>query len=229
MAIDKDKLNNEIPEVIIRAGLAGDIDDGGFGGGSGGDGGRGDWAQGRPPISAVRLIVWLAVVMLSIMFTAVSVVLISRLPERGTVPFQIPHVVWLNTGILLLSSLALRQGYRQLQKEDQKGLVKALGLALGLGMLFLIGQLVAWAQLYSTGVHPDNHVFGGFFYLLSALHGVHLMSGVFVLGWLFIGARSGQFSAGNHLPVEMGSLYWHFLDVLWLCLFVLLSVAQTRL
>ena len=96
---------------------------------------------------------------------------------------------------------------------------RALMLTVILGVVFLIGQVYEYTQL---GFGVADGTFGGTFYLLTGFHGAHVLGGVLMLGVCLYRGSLGQFSAKHHDMVEASSLYWHFVDAVWIFLFALL-------
>lgn len=137
----------------------------------------------------------------------------------------LPPVLWLNTAILLASSFTIQAARRRLGRKDVPGFRHWWGVTTALGLLFLAGQLVAWRQLVSEGVYLATNPSSSFFYVLTAAHGLHLLGGIVALGaiafWNWGRARITRATA-----TEMAATYWHFLDGLWIFLFLLLKLGQ---
>jgi cytochrome c oxidase subunit 3 len=138
-------------------------------------------------------------------------------------PMPEPALLWVNTGLLALSSAAF-EWTRHAAETGDATRVKAGLLGAGvLAMAFLVGQLLAWEQLDSSGYFATGNAANAFFYLLTGLHGVHLIGGLAV--W---GRTSGRMWAGRarlgevRLSVQLCAVYWHFLLLVWLVLFGLL-------
>lgn len=139
-------------------------------------------------------------------------------------PFAKPGILWANTVLLLLSSFAFQSARGAAKRGDARKLGIALGAAGVLAFAFLAGQWAAWNELYSTGQFPTSDAAFAFFCLLTGLHGLHL------LGGLFVWAKSSARLAGGakvddiRMSVELCAVYWHYLLLVWLVLFgVLLS------
>lgn len=192
------------------------------GGNGGGGGSEGDGFS--PFQEGARLAVWIFLVSLTMMFAALSVVYLARLPDKPKFPFEPPPILWLNTAVLLLSSGTCQSALHAIRRGDPARLIRWLGATLFLGLLFLVGQFYGWHQLLQKGFHLQKHFFSGFFYLLTGAHAFHLLSGVLLLGYVWLRARLRTYTAENHLPVALITLYWHFLDLLWLWLFILLKL-----
>jgi cytochrome c oxidase subunit 3 len=134
-------------------------------------------------------------------------------------PFEIPHILWLNTLILLASSFALARSRRLLLALDTEGFRHWWGVTAILGVFFLAGQLIAWRQLVRAGVYLAANPASSFFYVFTAAHGLHVLGGIVAL--LGVGFRSPRRMALT-TATEVVSIYWHFMDGMWLFLFFFL-------
>jgi cytochrome c oxidase subunit III len=138
-------------------------------------------------------------------------------------PLAVPRVLWLNTALLILSSAAM-QWASGAAKRAQADRVKVALLAGGaLAWAFLAGQLFAWRQLSASGYFVATGPAVAFFYLLTAVHGLHLLGGLFVWGKTVARmARAGAELIDVRLSVELCTVYWHYLLLVWLVLFAVL-------
>lgn len=175
------------------------------------------------PASKVGLGIFLAVV--SALFVLLMSAYAMRMPMRDWLPLPLPRVLWLNTAMLVSSSLALYWAQRAARREWIEG-VRAGVLAGGVtALLFLIGQLLAWRQLAAEGYFLAANPANAFFYLMTALHGLHVAGGLVALGRT--GARVWDDDPMEmreaSLSVELCALYWHFLLLVWLVLLFLLT------
>jgi cytochrome c oxidase subunit III len=134
----------------------------------------------------------------------------------------VPRLLWLNTGVLVASSAALQWAQVAARRGQIDG-VKAglLGGALT-ALLFLAGQLLAWRQLAAEGYFVASGPASSFFYLLTAVHGIHLLGGLMALGRAAGKVWRGDGPDQVRLSVELCAIYWHFLLLVWLVLFGLL-------
>jgi len=133
-----------------------------------------------------------------------------------------PKLLWLNTGLLVFASIAF-QLTRNASKRSQLLTVKT-GLIAGgaCTILFLLGQLVAWQQLNAGGYFMTSNPANSFFYLLTALHGLHLIGGMWVWGRTTTRVLTGADAESVRLSVELCTVYWHYLLLVWIGLFALL-------
>ena len=127
------------------------------------------------------------------------------------------------TSILVTSSVFMQLAVGAIRRGDQKWLVRWLTITLLFGVVFLIGQGNDYYNL-ATNEHftLSTGVFGSLFYTLTGFHGAHVFGGAVGLTILLARSVQGQFSARNHIAVEAISIYWHFVDVVWLALFTTL-------
>ena len=121
------------------------------------------------------------------------------------------------TAILVASSFTMQFGVWAIRRGDTGKLRMWTGITLALGVLFLIGQLYDYSQL---GFGVSDGVFGTVFYTLTGFHGAHVFGGAVGLTIVLARALRGQFSARNHVAVEAVSMYWHFVDVVWIGVFL---------
>jgi cytochrome c oxidase subunit 3 len=138
-------------------------------------------------------------------------------------PLAVPRLLWLNTALLILSSAGMqwaRGAARRAQAERVRVALIAAGV---LALAFLAGQLVAWRQLSASGYFMANSPAIAFFYLLTGVHGLHLLGGLFVWGKTVVRmAHPGVELLDVGLSVELCTVYWHYLLLVWLVLFALL-------
>ena len=137
-------------------------------------------------------------------------------------PLAEPDLLWLNTAILVLASVAF-QVARGAASGDQPLTLK-VGLVVGgvCTTLFLLGQLAAWQQLNASGYFMTGNPANAFFYLLTALHGLHLLGGMWVWGRTTMRLLTGADAQSVRLSVELCTVYWHYLLLVWIGLFALL-------
>ena len=137
-------------------------------------------------------------------------------------PLAQPMVLWFNTAVLILGSVFFQRA-RNASNSRQTGGVR-LGLLAGgvCTLVFLAGQLLAWQQLNAAGHFLTTNPANSFFYLLTALHGLHLLGGLWVWARTTVKLQRGAAVHEVRLSVELCTVYWHFLLVVWLVLFGLL-------
>lgn len=137
-------------------------------------------------------------------------------------PLAQPALLWANTALLVLGSVFFQRSSGAARAGDAAGL--RLGLLAGgaCTLAFLAGQLWAWRQLDAAGYYLTSNPANAFFYFLTALHGLHLLGGLWVWGTTLVRLRRGAAVQKLRLSVELCTAYWHFLLVIWIILFGLL-------
>ncbi len=129
---------------------------------------------------------------------------------------------FLNTLVLFFSSFVLHRGVRPEAEEtpDGRSLKWAVSLTIALGALFLCLQLAVWLPLWNGGFRLDSGIYASIFYTLTVFHALHVLSGLAALGWVLRGARQGRFVSGRQNPVRLSAMFWHFVDIVWVVMFV---------
>lgn len=156
------------------------------------------------------------------LFAAFSAALLVRRMGTDWLPVSLPGIVWLNTGVLVASSLALERGRALARRDAFVGCARWLGVASMLGALFLVGQILAWLDLAARGVFLPTNPHAAFFYMLTGIHGVHVVGGLVVLGWTLSRAGRGAYTAARHSGLNHAAIYWHFVGGVWIYLLALL-------
>ena len=132
-------------------------------------------------------------------------------------PYHFPvFVAGVNTAILVTSSFTMHWALQSIKRGNRAGLQAGLLLTFLMGLVFLLTQ----AREYSrVGFAPHDGAFGTIFYCLTGLHGAHVFVGLSILLFMTIRAFRGHFSAEHHHGVEIGGIYWHFVDVMWIVVY----------
>jgi cytochrome c oxidase subunit 3 len=176
------------------------------------------------PAAKIGLGVFLAVVgsLFALLISAYSM----RTEMGEWKPAPVPKLLWLNTGVLILSSGALQWA----QVAAHRGKIDAAkaGLLAGgvFAFAFLAGQLVAWRQLDAAGYYLTTNPAAAFFYLITGVHGVHILGGLVALGGTMDKAWRGFKLDQMRLSVDLCATYWHFLLLVWLVFFGLLLLTD---
>jgi len=193
-------------------------------GGPDGNDGRNDPASSFP-ISKGQIGVWILLTAILMLFAGLSSAYVVLRGGPTWQNIELPSLLWPNTAILLLSSVAIEISRRAVRRGDIQSMKRWLVAGGVLGLAFLGGQLAAWQQLVNAGVYLPSTLQSSFFYILSGLHGLHLLGGVIALSWVLFKALKNRLSAVNHEPLSLCALYWHVMDGLWIYLFLLLLLS----
>jgi cytochrome c oxidase subunit 3 len=137
-------------------------------------------------------------------------------------PAPVPRVLWLNTGMLVLASVAMQCAVVAARRAQLDNLRLALAAGTLTSVAFLAGQLIAWRDFAAQGYFATENPASSFFYLLTAMHGLHVLGGLAALGRVDVRAFRGQDAGRLLLSTELCATYWHVLLVIWLLLFAVL-------
>ena len=139
--------------------------------------------------------------------------------------FQFPGFIWLNTAILVTSSVTLELARRRLAKSDLSGFRALWWISTVLGFGFLAGQIFVWRRLFDQGVFMASNPASSFFYVFTGAHALHIVGGIGAL--LFVAIHNFDLAkVTRSTAAEVTSYFWHFLDVLWIFLAVLLYMGR---
>jgi cytochrome c oxidase subunit 3 len=131
------------------------------------------------------------------------------------------------TVILIISSFTMQWGTSRIRKGDRTGLNRAIAVTLTLGVIFLVIQMYDYYLLFTEEDFGINSgVYGTLFYTLTGFHGAHVLGGVIGLTVILSRGLAGQFTKKHHVAVEAVHYYWHFVDVIWVLLFLVLYVMK---
>ncbi len=204
------------------------LGDGGDGSSGHGDGGVGGGGFGRSDAAPQRayvtgMTIALGGVLMFFMALVSAYIVRKGFPNSDWRGLDVPWILWLNTTILIASSFTVARSRNRYVAGDKEGFRHWWAVTAILGCFFLVGQLIAWRELAAAGVYLASNPSSSFFYVFTAAHGLHLLGGIAALG--FVGVR-----ASRHLTrgtaIEVASMYWHFMDGLWVFLFMLLVLGK---
>jgi cytochrome c oxidase subunit 3 len=177
---------------------------------------------GAAPATAARVGLGVFLAVVSCMFVLLLSAYLMRMDMGDWRPLPAPRLLWVNTAMLILSSVALQRAHAAAEAEQLDGLKAALLAGSVSALAFLAGQLLAWQQLVGTGYLAPVNPANAFFYLLTGLHGLHLAGGLAVLGLTVTRAWRDRAMDRLRLSVQLCAIYWHFLLAVWIVLFALL-------
>ncbi|HEX8025159.1 MAG TPA: cytochrome c oxidase subunit 3 [Candidatus Limnocylindrales bacterium] len=130
------------------------------------------------------------------------------------------------TILLITSSFTCQFAVWAIRRGDRRGFIRNISITFVLGILFLLMQAYDYTVLFGEGLTLGSGPFGTTYFTLTGFHGAHVFGGVLMLGVILYRGMSGQFSAKHHDAVEAVSLYWHFVDVVWIILFSVLYLVS---
>jgi cytochrome c oxidase subunit III len=178
----------------------------------------------KKPISMhpKKFAMWLFIGSVAMLFAAFTSAYIVRQAEGNWLYFDLPKLFYITSGIILLSSLTLHWAYWEAKRDNLDRVKLLVGITSFLGVAFLVGQVMAWNEMVDQSVYLVGNPSGSFIYILTGLHGAHLISGIVFLLIVLNSTFKFKIHSKNLAQMEMCLTYWHFLGGLWLYLFVFL-------
>jgi cytochrome c oxidase subunit 3 len=178
-----------------------------------------------------HFMVWLGIASSLMLFTMLLVTYVVRRAGSGWIDAELPFVFLISTVVIMLSSLTLRNATLAFRHERFGNYRTNLATTLGLGILFMILQSWGWRQMILAGVKLEDNPSGAFVYIISGIHLLHILIGVIFLGIVlaealrrrpYVDSFVYSVNPPNRLKLKLISLYWHFVDILWIGLFLFL-------
>ncbi|MBA3717995.1 MAG: heme-copper oxidase subunit III [Actinobacteria bacterium] len=155
-------------------------------------------------------------------FTAYFFIRVSGSDPWPLPPFHLPvFVAGVNTAILVTSSFTMHWALQAIKRGNRAGLQAGMVLTFLMGLTFLLTQITEYARV---GFAPHDGAFGTIFYCLTGLHGAHVFVGLTILLFITIRSFRGHFSPEHHHGVEIGGIYWHFVDVMWIVVYATIYI-----
>ncbi len=190
------------------------------------DGGGGGSGEPDPAAEAVfryKLGMWVGIAGIVMVFAAFTSALVVRSGLSGDwVAVELPQILWLSTALLLISSFTIEKAKRLLRSGVGEGVRQWLSVTLTLGVLFVVSQWFGWRALAERGIYVASNPGSSFFYLLTAVHAVHILGGVVALSYAVVRLWRPAVWVTRQATVEATAIYWHFMDGLWVYLLLLL-------
>ena len=173
-----------------------------------------------------KLLLLFAMGSMTMMFAGiVSAFVVSKSREDWMKDFQLPTAFYFSTAAIILCSVTFHLAKKSIQKDKRQATTNFLLLTLALGISFVILQFKGFEQLTKIGYFftgPESNIATTFLYVIAAVHLVHLAGGLISLLIIIYNHFKQKYNSSQTLGIELGVMYWHFLDFLWVCLFVFL-------
>jgi cytochrome c oxidase subunit III len=170
-----------------------------------------------------KFMLWLAIVSILMMFAGWTSGYLVRKAEGRWHEFQLPQIFWYSTGILLVSSISMFLAVQYAKKDNFNALKIAISITFVFGLAFLTTQVIGFSDLIKNQLYfAGSDVAASWLYALVGLHAAHVISGLVVLLISLVSSFKFTANSKNLLRIQLCATYWHFLDFLWLYLFVFL-------
>ncbi|MDQ3109966.1 MAG: cytochrome c oxidase subunit 3 [Bacteroidota bacterium] len=179
---------------------------------------------------AQRNLVWLGTLSIVMLFAGLTSAYVVRRGAGDWFSIVLPQVFWISTAVIIFSSITMNLALWSFRKNKLRAGVIFLGITFFLGLTFAWCQWQGWGVLIDNGIHltspkgQTSLISGSYIFLLTALHLAHVAGGIIALLTSFIKSLMGRYSATNVHGLRLSAIYWHFLDALWIYLFVFLTI-----
>lgn len=181
--------------------------------------------NGQPSPARFYAGIGILIVAILMFFMALASAFLLRKRSGDWAPIHLPSLLWFNTLVLLASSGTIEWARKRLANSDLPGFRRLWRVTTILGLIFVIGQVVAWRQLAGQGIYLATNPASSFFYIFTGAHALHLIGGICAL--LFVAWRNfDKAQVTRAVGAEVASYYWHFMDALWLFLLALLYLGK---
>ena len=174
---------------------------------------------------ASKPLLWVGILSIVMLFAGLTSAYVVRADNGNWLIFNLPNAFYLSTAVIVTSSITLFYALQMAKKNNKKGMVVGLLATFILGLAFAYLQYAGWGELYSKNIvfgGKSSNASGSFLYLITFLHLLHLFAGLISVLVTLKNAIKGKYNAENTLGLELCSIYWHFLDILWVYLFLFL-------
>ena len=166
---------------------------------------------------------WISMVSMAMVFAGLTSAYVVRKSEGNWLDFDFPIWFYISTVAIVVSSVTMTLAKRSVKNGNNTLATKLLILTFVLGAFFAISQYLGWGALYKMGVYftgQGSNASGSFVYVITLLHLLHLAGGLIALLVALIKTAMNKYSSENMLGVELCAIFWHFLDILWVYLFL---------
>lgn len=174
----------------------------------------------RKKIHPHKFTLWVGIGSIVMMFAGLTSAYIVKREQPNWVSFEMPRIFWYSTLVMLLSSVTIQVAFKSFKEREMQ---RYRGLVVGtllLGAVFVALQWIGFNQIWNSGTTLKGAGAGQFLYIIFGLHALHVLGGIVALALMFIRAFNRRYRSYNSVPIEIAATYWHFVDLLWVYLFV---------
>jgi cytochrome c oxidase subunit III len=172
---------------------------------------------------SAKPMLYLAIISMCMIFGGLTSAYMVRSGDPGWFSFKLPSIFFISTSVIILSSLTMFFAYQSAKKDYYNGVSLGMISTLILGIIFIFCQFKAWGVLVDQGIFltgKKSTPASQFLYVISFAHLLHLLGGIFMLIYVCIKSLKQLYHSKNLLGLQLCSIYWHFLDLLWVYLFL---------
>jgi len=174
---------------------------------------------------AAKPLLWIGIVSIVMLFAGLTSAYVVRADNGNWKVFKLPDIILISTALIITSSLTMFVAQQAIKKNNLKLTAISLFITLGLGIGFFCTQYAGWKELTSQGIYfmgKQSNASGSFLYLIALVHLFHMIGGLIALSVSFTKTVLKRYSSSDFQGIELTAIYWHFLDLLWVYLFLFL-------
>ncbi|MGB8191139.1 MAG: heme-copper oxidase subunit III [Chitinophagaceae bacterium] len=174
----------------------------------------------RKKIHPHKFTLWVAIGSIIMMFAGLTSAYIVKREQPNWISFEMPRLFWYSTAVMLFSSLSIQLALKSFKDREMSRYRGLIVVTLLLGAVFIAMQWIGFQQIWNSGVTLKGSGAAQFLYIIFGLHALHVLGGIVVLMFMFLKAFNRKYRSYSPVPVEIAATYWHFVDLLWVYLFV---------
>jgi cytochrome c oxidase subunit 3 len=174
----------------------------------------------RKKIHPHKFTLWVALGSIIMMFAGLTSAYVVKRDQPGWTTFPIPRAFWYSTAVILISSLTVQMALKAFKDREMLRYRSLLTTTAVLGVLFVVLQWIGFRQIWDTGITLHGSGGGQFLYIIAGLHAAHVLGGIVALLIVVGKAYVSRTRNYDSIPVELIATYWHFVDLLWIYLFI---------
>jgi cytochrome c oxidase subunit III len=180
----------------------------------------------RKKIHPHKFTLWVALGSIIMMFAGLTSAYVVKRDQPGWTTFSIPKAFWYSTAVILVSSLTVQMSLKAFKEREMLRYRNLLTTTAVLGVVFVLLQWVGFREIWSSGITLRGSGGGQFLYVIAGLHAVHVLGGIIALLFMVGKAYLSKVRSYDSVPVELISTYWHFVDLLWIYLFIFFAAIK---
>ncbi len=172
---------------------------------------------------ALKQMLWVSMISMTMMFAGLTSAYVVSKSREDWVSFELPTAFFYSTLLIILSSITFFLAKRFIQQDKVAQTTVFLSITLVLGLGFVYFQFHGFQQLIDAGLYftgKQSNVSSSFLYVIAITHVIHIIAGILVLIRVLFKNSTGKYSAANYFGLELGAIFWHFVDALWIYLFL---------
>lgn len=170
-----------------------------------------------------KFVLWVSMASIVMMFAGLTSAYIVRSNQANWLEFSLPPIFWVSTVVIIVSSITMHYALKSFKAREMKRYRAFITITAGLGVLFAVLQCIGFIYLNDHGVQliwQGSNPAASFLGIITGLHILHVLGGVIALLIIFFRAYSAKTKNYSTVPFEVAATYWHFVDILWIYLFI---------